>query len=128
MIVGGSFGAGNYALCGRAFDPRFILAWSGAKFAVMGAEQASETLFSILSKAQSRKSSKKSDDNSDLEALRKKVRESYAAQTDIRYAAARGWVDAIVQPHDTRDVLIRTLRFVTRPRARGAFHTGVLQV
>ena len=127
MIVGGSFGAGNYALCGKAFDPRFIFAWPNARFAVMGAEQASETLFSILSKAQSRKS-KKSDDTKDLETLREKVRDSYAHQTDIRYAAARGWVDAIVQPHDTRDVLIRALRLVTRPKAKGAFHTGVLQV
>jgi acetyl-CoA carboxylase carboxyltransferase component len=127
MIVGGSFGAGNYAMCGRAFDPRFIFAWPNAKFAVMGAEQASETLFSILSKAQSRRG--KTGDNGDLDALKKKVRDNYAAQTDIRYAAARGWVDAIVQPEQTRDMLIRTLRLVTRPPATGArFHTGVLQV
>ncbi|CAN5562716.1 acyl-CoA carboxylase subunit beta [soil metagenome] len=126
VIVGGSFGAGNYAMCGRAFDPRFIFAWPNARFAVMGAEQASETLFAILSKAQSRKG--KSDDG-DLEALKKKVKESYSAQTDIRYAAARGWVDAIIQPEQTRDVLIRTLGFVTRPQPTGAtFHTGVLQV
>ena len=52
MIVGGSFGAGNYAMCGKAFDPRFIFAWPSDRFAVMGAEQASETLFSILKRAQ----------------------------------------------------------------------------
>src|SRR3954470_5581637 len=127
VIVGGSFGAGNYAMCGRAFDPRFIFAWPNARFAVMGAEQASETLFAILSKAQSRKG--KSEDNGDLEALKKKVKENYSAQTDIRYAAARGWIDAIIQPEQTRDVLIRTLGLVTRQQPRGAtFHTGVLQV
>jgi 3-methylcrotonyl-CoA carboxylase beta subunit len=126
MIVGGSFGAGNYAMCGKAFDPRFIFAWPNARFAVMGAEQASETLFAILSKAQSRKG--KESDNGDLEALKKKVKENYSQQTDIRYAAARGWVDAIIQPEQTRDVLIRTLSFVTRPAPKGAsFHTGVLQ-
>ncbi len=127
MIVGGSFGAGNYALCGRAFDPRFIFAWPGARFAVMGAEQASETLFSILSKAQSRKGKGHKDDE-DLEALKKKVRDSYAAQTDIRYAAARGWVDAIVQPEQTRNVLIKSLSLVSRPSPKHRFHTGVLQV
>jgi acetyl-CoA carboxylase carboxyltransferase component len=128
VIVGGSFGAGNYAMCGRAFDPRFIFAWPNARFAVMGAEQASETLFSILSRAQSRKGRAEAD-NGELEALRKKVRDSYAAQTDIRYAAARGWVDAIIQPDQTREVLTKALGFVTRPAARGArFHTGVLQV
>jgi acetyl-CoA carboxylase carboxyltransferase component len=126
MIVGGSFGAGNYAMCGKAFDPRFIFAWPNARFAVMGAEQASETLFSILSKAQSRKG--KGGDNGDLEALKKKVKENYSEQMDIRYAAARGWVDAIIQPEQTRDVLIRTLSFVTRPQPKGAaFRTGVLQ-
>jgi 3-methylcrotonyl-CoA carboxylase beta subunit len=128
VIVGGSFGAGNYAMCGRAFDPRFIFAWPNARFAVMGAEQASETLFSILSRAQSRKG-KADSDNGDLDALKKQVRDNYAAQTDIRYAASRGWVDAIIQPEKTREVLIQSLKLVTRPPAKGArFHTGVLQV
>jgi acetyl-CoA carboxylase carboxyltransferase component len=127
MIIGGSFGAGNYAMCGRAFDPRFIFAWPNARFAVMGAEQASETLFSILSRAKSRKD--KPADDGELEALRKKVRDNYVAQTDIRYAAARGWIDAIVQPEQTREVLMRTLKLVSRPKPKGAeFHTGVLQV
>ncbi|MGH7178509.1 MAG: acyl-CoA carboxylase subunit beta, partial [Tepidisphaeraceae bacterium] len=126
MIVGGSFGAGNYAMCGRAFDPRFIFAWPNARFAVMGAEQASETLFTILSRAQSRKG--KDADNGDIEALKKKVKDNYTAQTDIRYAAARGWIDAIVQPEQTRDVLIRTLKLVSRPTPATRFHTGVLQV
>jgi acetyl-CoA carboxylase carboxyltransferase component len=127
VIVGGSFGAGNYALCGRAFDPRFIFAWPSAKFAVMGAEQASETLFSILKRA---RENKKSQDNGteDLETLRKQVRQSYQEQLDIRYAAARGWVDGIIAPETTRDVLVKCLKLVSRPTPAGKFHTGVLQV
>jgi len=56
------------------------------------------------------------------------VKQSYEEQTDIRYGAARGWVDAIIQPHETRDVLIRLLQYVTRPKAQAPFHTGVIQV
>jgi acetyl-CoA carboxylase carboxyltransferase component len=63
-----------------------------------------------------------------LEELRVKVKQSYEEQTDIRYGAARGWVDAIIQPHETRDVLVRLLQYVTRPTPQGAFHTGVIQV
>ena len=127
VIIGGSFGAGNYAMCGRAFDPRFILAWPNARFAVMGAEQASDTLFAILKRA---RENKKGNENGmeDLEQLREQVKQNYQAQTDIRYAAARGWVDAIIQPELTRDVLIRCLGYVTRPTPAAKFHTGVLQV
>jgi acetyl-CoA carboxylase carboxyltransferase component len=127
LIVGGSFGAGNYAMCGRAFDPRFILAWPSAKFAVMGAEQASETLFSILKRA---RENKKGADNGmeDLEALREQVKQNYLDQLDIRHVAGRGWVDAIIAPETTRDVLIRLLKYVTRPMPSAKFHTGVLQV
>ncbi|HEV2046880.1 MAG TPA: hypothetical protein VGQ95_09810, partial [Chthoniobacterales bacterium] len=64
----------------------------------------------------------------DLEQLREKVKQSYEEQTDIRYGAARGWVDAIIQPDETRDVLIRLLQFVSRPTPKARFHTGVIQV
>jgi 3-methylcrotonyl-CoA carboxylase beta subunit len=126
IVVGGSFGAGNYALCGKAYDPRFILAWPNARYAVMGAAQASDTVFSILARARERGDKKASPE--ELEALRAKVKASYQEQTDIRYGAARGWIDAIIQPHETRDVLIRLLRYVSRPAPRGRFHTGVIQV
>lgn len=126
VVVGGSFGAGNYALCGKAYDPRFIFAWPNARYAVMGAEQASETLFTIQKRAAERDG--QSFDPEELERLREKVRQDYRDQTDIRYGAARGWVDAIVAPHATRDVLITALSLVKRPRALGRFHTGVLQV
>jgi 3-methylcrotonyl-CoA carboxylase beta subunit len=126
IVVGGSFGAGNYALCGKAYDPRFILAWPNARYAVMGAAQASDTVFAILARAKERGDKKAAPE--ELEELRVKVKASYEEQTDIRYGAARGWVDAIIQPHETRDVLIRLLSYVSRPPAKGRFHTGVIQV
>jgi acetyl-CoA carboxylase carboxyltransferase component len=125
VIVGGSFGAGNYAMCGKAYDPRFIVAWPNARYAVMGAAQASDTVFSILAKARERGDKKASPE--ELEELRAKVKQSYEEQTDIRYGAARGWVDAIIQPHETRDVLIRLLEYVSRPMPKANFHTGVIQ-
>jgi len=126
VVVGGSFGAGNYAMCGKAYDPRFIVAWPTARYAVMGAAQASDTVFSILARARERGDKKAS--HEELEELRIKVKQSYEEQTDIRYGAARGWVDAIIQPHETRDVLIRLLQYVTRPKSQAHFHTGVIQV
>jgi acetyl-CoA carboxylase carboxyltransferase component len=125
VIVGGSFGAGNYALCGKAYDPRFIVAWPNARYAVMGAAQASDTVFSILAKARERGDKKASPE--ELEELRAKVKQSYEEQTDIRYGAARGWVDAVIQPHETRDVLTRLLEYVSRPMPKTHFHTGVIQ-
>jgi 3-methylcrotonyl-CoA carboxylase beta subunit len=126
VVVGGSFGAGNYAMCGKAYDPRFIVAWPTARYAVMGAAQASDTVFSILAKARERGDKKASP--GELEKLRATVKESYEEQTDIRYGAARGWVDAIIQPHETRDVLVRLLQYVSRPMPKAHFHTGVIQV
>jgi 3-methylcrotonyl-CoA carboxylase beta subunit len=126
VVVGGSFGAGNYALCGKAYDPRFILAWPNARYAVMGAAQASDTVFSILARARDRGDKKSS--HEELDALREKVKQDYEEQTDIRYGAARGWIDAIIQPHETRDVLMQLLQYVSRPAPKGRFHTGVIQV
>jgi 3-methylcrotonyl-CoA carboxylase beta subunit len=126
VVVGGSFGAGNYAMCGKAYDPRFIVAWPTARYAVMGAAQASDTVFAILARAKERGDKKAT--HEELEELRVKVKQSYEEQTDIRYGAARGWVDAIIQPHETRDVLIRLLQYVTRPLPQAHFHTGVIQV
>ena len=126
VVVGGSFGAGNYALCGKAYDPRFIGAWPNARYAVMGAAQASDTFISVLKRSRERGDRKAT--AGELEQLRAKVKETYEEQTDIRYGAARGWVDAIIQPRDTRDVLLRLLGYVRRPAPQGArFHTGVIQ-
>jgi 3-methylcrotonyl-CoA carboxylase beta subunit len=126
VVVGGSFGAGNYAMCGKAYDPRFIVAWPAARYAVMGAAQASDTVFSILARARERGDNKATPE--ELEELRAKVKQSYEEQTDIRYGAARGWLDAIILPHETRDVLIRLLEYVSRPMPHARFHTGVIQV
>src|SRR5436189_3713427 len=126
VVVGGSFGAGNYAMCGKAYDPRFIVAWPTARYAVMGAAQASDTVFAILARARERGDKKAT--HEELEELRDKVKQSYEEQTDMRYGAARGWVDAIIQPHETRHVLIRLLDYVSRPMPEARFHTGVIQV
>jgi 3-methylcrotonyl-CoA carboxylase beta subunit len=125
VVVGGSFGAGNYAMCGKAYDPRFIVAWPTARYAVMGAAQASDTVFAVLARARER--DKKSSPE-ELEELRATVKKNYEEQTDIRYGAARGWVDAIIQPHETRDILVKLLEYVSRPMPKGRFHTGVIQV
>jgi acetyl-CoA carboxylase carboxyltransferase component len=126
VVIGGSFGAGNYALCGKAFDPVFIFAWPSARYAVMGADQAAGTLVQIEQRQAERGGKKLSQD--DIEQLRERIVKDYQEQTDIRYGAARGWVDAIIAPHETRDVLIRALELATRPPPPGGFRAGVLQV
>src|SRR5881296_349917 len=126
VVVGGSFGAGNYAMCCKAYDPRFIVAWPTARYAVMGAAQASDTVFAILARARERGDKKAT--HEELEELRAKVKQSYEEQTDIRYGAAHGWVDAIIQPHETRNILAQVLPYVSRPTPKGQFHTGVIQV
>ncbi|VTR94895.1 methylcrotonoyl- carboxylase : Acetyl-CoA carboxylase, carboxyltransferase component (Subunits alpha and beta) OS=Singulisphaera acidiphila (strain ATCC BAA-1392 / DSM 18658 / VKM B-2454 / MOB10) GN=Sinac_6119 PE=4 SV=1: Carboxyl_trans [Gemmata massiliana] len=126
LITGGSYGAGNYALCGKAFDPRFILAWPTAQYAVMGGNQAASTLLDV--QVQALKRAGKDPDADELAALRDKVKASYDEQTDIRYAAARLWVDAIVQPENTRAALLTALAVATRIDEGKPFKTGVLQV
>jgi len=117
VVVGNSFGAGNYAMCGKAYDPTFIFAWPNARYAVMGGQQASTTLFQLEK------------NQKDAEERRKKLKERYEEQMDIRYGAARGWVDAIIAPHMTRDLLIESLNLVNRnPYHEKRFHTGVIQV
>lgn len=126
LITGGSYGAGNYALCGKAFDPRFIFAWPSARYAVMGGNQAASTLLDI--QVQALKRAGKEPDAAELAELRDRVKADYDEQTDIRYAAARLWVDAIVQPEETRAALLTALAVVTRHDDGRPFKTGVLQV
>lgn len=127
VVVGNSFGAGNYALCGKAYDPNFILAWPNAKYAVMGADQAANTLFTVQQRAAERKGLAL--DKQGMERLHTEVRERYEQQIDIRYGAARGWVDAIIPPEDTRKILTELLQLVARaPQVARTFHTGVIQV
>ncbi|MFN4261475.1 MAG: acyl-CoA carboxylase subunit beta [Gemmataceae bacterium] len=126
VILGGSFGAGNYAMCGKAFDPRFIFAWPTARYAVMGGDQAASTLLDIT--VQALKRAGHEPDAAELEELRQKVRASYEEQTDIRYAAARLWVDAILPPSATRAALLLAVSVATRYDEGKTFQTGVLQV
>lgn len=127
IVIGNSFGAGHYALCGKAYDPHFILAWPNAKYAVMGADQAADTLFTIQELAAKRQG--KVWDKEEAEKLRQQLKQRYEQQMDIRYGAARGWIDAIIPPHLTRECLTHLLEWVKRvpPRPRN-FHTGVFQV
>ncbi|MBP89945.1 MAG: methylcrotonoyl-CoA carboxylase [Planctomycetaceae bacterium] len=126
VITGGSYGAGNYAMCGKAFDPRFIFAWPNARYAVMGGKQAATTLLDIQISALQKRGLAVDDD--ELEELRKTVTATYENSADIRYGAARGWLDGIIEPAETRDILIRCLEVATRNADERPFTTGTLQV
>ena len=126
VIIGGSYGAGNYALCGKAFDPRFIFAWPNARCAVMGSSQAAATLLDINIAALKRAGQEP--DALELAALKEKTVKSYEEQTDIRYAAARGWVDEIIEPAETRAALITALETACRHADEEPYRTGVFQV
>lgn len=126
VVIGNSFGAGNYALCGKAYDPNFIIAWPNVSYAVMGADQAADTLLTVQERAAQREG--KVLEQEELQKLRAKIKQSYEKQTDIRYGAARGWVDAIIAPDQTRQSLIFLLEMVKRaPITEKTFHTGVIQ-
>lgn len=125
VLLGGSFGAGNYALCGKAFDPRMIFAWPAARCAVMGSDQATSTLLDVTVKSLERQG--EAPDAAQLAALRDKVKGDYERQMDARYGAARGWVDAIIDPAETRNVLIQSLEVATRHADVEPFKLGVFQ-
>jgi acetyl-CoA carboxylase carboxyltransferase component len=126
VVLGGSYGAGNYALCGKAFDPRFIFAWPTARVAVMGGAQATGTLLDVMVKSLQRQGH--TPDADELAALRDRVKADYDRQTDVRYAAARGWVDKIIDPAQTRDTLITALEVATRHADEEPYRLGVYQV
>lgn len=126
VIVGGSFGAGNYALCGKAYDPRFIFAWPSCRYAVMGGEQAAATLLDVRIR-QLKKEGKELDEQARRE-LYEQIRQRYAEQMDPRYAAARLWVDEIIEPHRTREALELALEVAALNPNIPEFKTGVLQV
>ena len=126
VITGGSYGAGNYAMCGKAFDPEFIFAWPNARYAVMGGKQAASTLVDVQIRSLQRQG--KELDDAELKSLRETVTQTYNDKEDIRYGASRGWVDGIIDPADTRDVLIRSLEVVTQHCDNQPMQFGVLQV
>jgi 3-methylcrotonyl-CoA carboxylase beta subunit len=125
VVCGGSFGAGHYAMCGKAYDPRFIFAWPTARYAVMSGDSAAGTLVEIKIKQLERAGKKLSD--ADKKELYESIRATYEHQTDPRYAAARLWVDAIIDPAHTREVLIESLEAAALNPDVREFKTGVLQ-
>jgi 3-methylcrotonyl-CoA carboxylase beta subunit len=125
VICGGSFGAGHYAMCGKAYDPRFIFAWATARYAVMGGDAAAGTLAEIKLK-QFEREGKRVDEKVKQELLAS-VKATYDKQSDPRYAAARLWVDAIIDPAHTREALIAALEAAALNPIIPEFKTGVLQ-
>ena len=126
IIIGNSYGAGNYAMCGKAYDPRFIYAWPTARIAVMGGEQAAKTLLQIQVSALKAKG--ENIDPAEEKRLLDEIKGRYDRQTSPYYAAARLWVDAIIDPADTRRVIAEGLRAAAQNPKIEDFKTGVFQV
>ncbi|HEY1903279.1 MAG TPA: acyl-CoA carboxylase subunit beta [Terracidiphilus sp.] len=125
LIIGGSFGAGHYAMCGKAYDPRFLFAWPTARYAVMSGASAANTLAEVRAKQMERGGKVLSD--ADRKALHDEIKATYDAQADPRYGAARLWIDAIIDPAKTRDVLIAALEACALNPDVPRFNSGVLQ-
>ena len=125
VICGGSFGAGHYAMCGKAYDPRFVFAWPTARYAVMSGDSAANTLVEIKVK-QLERGGKRLNEEERKEILRS-IQAAYDHQSDPRYGAARLWVDAIIDPAETREALIWALEAAALNPEVNEFKTGVLQ-
>ncbi|MFZ0272804.1 MAG: acyl-CoA carboxylase subunit beta [Acidobacteriaceae bacterium] len=125
VIIGGSFGAGNYAMCGKAYDPRFIFAWPTARYAVMSGDSAANTLVEIRIRQLERGGHQLSEE--EKQELIASIKATYESQTDCRYAAARLWVDAIIDPAQTRDALLTALEAVSLNPDVPRFNPGILQ-
>ncbi len=125
VIVGGSFGAGHYAMCGKAFDPRFVFAWPTAKYAVMSGEAAASTLVEIKVKQLERSGKKLSDE--ERKELFDSTKKTYEEQTDPRYGAARLWIDKIIDPMETRQAITQALEAASLNPEVAEFKVGVLQ-
>jgi acetyl-CoA carboxylase carboxyltransferase component len=125
VIIGGSFGAGHYAMCGKAYDPRFVFAWPTARYAVMSGAAAAGTLVEIKIKQLERGGKKLSEQ--ERQELYNSVKATYDHQMDPRYGAARLWIDKIIDPMETRQTLITALEAASlNPEVR-EFKVGVLQ-
>ena len=126
IVVGNSYGAGNYAMCGKAYDPRFILAWPTARIAVMGGDQAAKTLLQI--QVASLQAKGQVIDPAEEKKLLDEIRGRYEKQTSPYYAAARLWVDGIIDPLDTRKFISEGIRAANQNPEISTFKTGVFQV
>ncbi|REL33643.1 acyl-CoA carboxylase subunit beta [Rhodohalobacter sp. SW132] len=126
IIMGNSYGAGNYAMCGKAYDPRFIYAWPTAQIAVMGGTQAAKVLTQIKVSSLEKKNKKIS--HEEREEILERIKSRYDRQTDVRYAAARLWIDGIITPEETRMKISRAIEDANQNPTIEEFKTGVLQV
>jgi acetyl-CoA carboxylase carboxyltransferase component len=126
IIVGNSYGAGNYAMCGKAYDPRFIYAWPTAKIAVMGGDQAAKTLLQI--QVSTLKAKGELITPEEEQRLLNDIKNKYEAHTSPYYAAARLWVDAIIDPIDTRKIISEAINAANHQPLMEEFKTGVFQV
>jgi acetyl-CoA carboxylase carboxyltransferase component len=126
IVIGNSYGAGNYAMCGKAYDPRFIYAWPNAKIAVMGGEQAAKTLLQI--QVASLKAKGETIDPEKEKELLKTITDRYNSQTSAYYAAARLWVDEIIDPADTRRVISEGIAAANHAPITREWKGGVFQV
>jgi acetyl-CoA carboxylase carboxyltransferase component len=125
VIIGNSYGAGNYAMCGKAYDPRLIVAWPTANIAVMGGDQAAKTLVQIevsSMKAKGKKITEKKE-----KELFDAIKQKYDEQTSPYYAASRLWVDAIINPMDTRKVLAMGIEASNHSPSDKRYNVGVFQ-
>jgi len=125
VIVGGSFGAGHYAMCGKAYDPRFLFAWPTARYAVMSGASAAATLAEVRARQVERGG--KALTEAEKAAIYEEIRAAYDAQADPRYGAARLWIDAIIDPAQTRHILIQALEACALNPDLPRFNPGVLQ-
>ena len=125
VILGGSFGAGHYAMCGKAYDPRFIFAWPTARYAVMSGSSAANTLVEVRVKQLERKGHAITEE--ERKQIFDEIKSTYDAQADPRYGAARLWIDAIIDPAETRTVLINALEAVSLNPDVEKFNPGVIQ-
>jgi acetyl-CoA carboxylase carboxyltransferase component len=125
IIIGNSYGAGNYAMCGKAYDPRFIYAWPTAKIAVMGGDQAAKTLLQIQVASQKAKGLEVTAEQE--KELLDKIKERYERTTTPYYAAARLWVDKIIDPTHTRKIISMSIEAANHAPVKKQFNAGVLQ-
>lgn len=126
IIIGNSYGAGNYAMCGKAYDPRFIVAWPSAQLAVMGGAQAAQVLLQI-EVASLKKQGKKITKENEAELL-DKIESNYKMQSSPYYAAARLWTDAVINPLDTRQWISTGIEAANHAPIEKKFNLGVFQV
>lgn len=126
IIIGNSYGAGNYAMCGKAYDPRFIYAWPTAKIAVMGGDQAAKTLLQIQVSAMKSKGEEIAP--KEEQKLLDEIKNRYDEQTTPYYAAARLWVDAIIDPVETRKIISEGISAANHNPDIGEMKLGVFQV